>query len=161
MHPRTATYPVAPDLASLLRWPPTLPRVPRPWTSPPYRGGLRRCTMSLSSGPYLPAKVGSGAAMCQMAPASASSRGSSEAATCPTTPSGLWTIGIKKDLTALGTQLGSHISKVCSRVTEAPARHVGMRHHHNLQDVRTSRYSAAQHCSVARLPTHRHGWQGM
>jgi hypothetical protein len=44
MHPRTATYPVAPDLASLLRWPPTLPRVPRPWTSPPYRGGLRRCT---------------------------------------------------------------------------------------------------------------------
>jgi hypothetical protein len=36
-------------------------------------------------------------------------------------PNGLWTIGIKKDLAALGKQLGSCVSKACSCVTEAYA----------------------------------------
>jgi hypothetical protein len=36
-----ATCPMAPDLASLLRRAPTLPRVPQLQTSLPYRGGLR------------------------------------------------------------------------------------------------------------------------
>jgi hypothetical protein len=60
--------------------------------------------MSLSSGPCPPTEVGS------------------DAATCPMDPSGLWTIGIKKGLAALGMQLGSRVTNVCSRVTEAPAR---------------------------------------
>jgi hypothetical protein len=108
--------------------------------------------MSLSSGPHLPVGVASG---------SASSRGSSGVATCPTAPNGLRTTGIKKVLAILGMQLGSRVSKMRSCVTETSARHVDMRRHHNLQDVGTSRYSAAQQCSAARLPTHRHGWQGM
>jgi hypothetical protein len=35
VHTRTASYPVASQLTSLQRWPPTLTRVPRPRTSPP------------------------------------------------------------------------------------------------------------------------------
>jgi hypothetical protein len=44
---------------------------------------------------------------------------SSDAATYPTAPSGLWTTGIKKGLAAPGTQLDSHVSKARLRVTEA------------------------------------------
>jgi hypothetical protein len=40
---------------------------------------------------------------------------------CPTTPGGPWTTGIKKDLAALRTQLGSRVSKARSCATEAPA----------------------------------------
>jgi hypothetical protein len=75
MHPHAATYPAASNLTSLSRWAPILPHVPRPRTLPPYRGGLRRCHMSLSSGPHLPNEVGFGAAMCLMAPGSAFLRG--------------------------------------------------------------------------------------
>jgi hypothetical protein len=46
----------------------TLSRALRLWTLPPSCGGLRRCHMSYGSGPRLPAKVGSGAATCPMAP---------------------------------------------------------------------------------------------
>jgi hypothetical protein len=46
--------------------------------------------------------------------------GSSGAATCPTTPGGLWTTGIKKGLVVLGTQLDSRVSKARSCVTEVP-----------------------------------------
>jgi hypothetical protein len=62
-----ATCPAALDLASLPRWPPALPRVPRPRTSPPYRGGLQRCHVSHGPGPHLPAEVGSDVAMCPVA----------------------------------------------------------------------------------------------
>jgi hypothetical protein len=62
MHPLTAMCSSAPDLTSLPRWAPALPRVPQLPTSPPCRGGLRRCHVFLSSGPRLPAEVGSGAA---------------------------------------------------------------------------------------------------
>jgi hypothetical protein len=82
-----------------------LPRVPQLRTSPPCRGGLRRC---------------------HVAPASPPREESSGAATYPTAPSGLWTTGIKKGVAALGTQLGSHVSKAWSRVTEAPARREDM-----------------------------------
>jgi hypothetical protein len=50
-------------------------------------------------------------------------------------PSGLRTTGLKKGLAALGTQLGSLVSKVRSRITEVPTRYVDKRHHHNMQDV--------------------------
>jgi hypothetical protein len=97
----------------------------------------------LSSGPHLPAKVGSGAPTCPMALGSVSPSGElrrchvflsfgphlpaevgSGAATYPTASSGLWTTGIKKGLAALGTQLGSHVYKTRSYVTEVPVRHV-------------------------------------
>jgi hypothetical protein len=45
---------------------------------------------------------------------------------CPTAPGGLWTTGIKKDLAALGTQLGSRVSKARPCVTEVPTRRVGL-----------------------------------
>jgi hypothetical protein len=78
--------------------------------------------------------------------------GSSGAATCPTPPSGLWTTGIKRSFTALKMQLGSHVSKVRSHVTEVPARHANRQCHHNLQDMQTCRYSVAQQCSPRCCP---------
>jgi hypothetical protein len=62
-----ATYPTAPDLASRLRWDPSLPRVLRLWTSPPDWGGLRRCHVPYGSKPRLLAEVSSGVTMCPMA----------------------------------------------------------------------------------------------
>jgi hypothetical protein len=88
----------APDLVSLLRWAPALSRVPQLRTSPPCRGGLRRCHMAPTSPPR---EENSGAA---------------------THPSGLWTTGIKKGLSALGTQLDLYVSKAWLRVTETSAR---------------------------------------
>jgi hypothetical protein len=107
------------DLASLLRWAPslphvlwlrlclperralTLPRVPQLRTSHPCRGGLRRC---------------------HVAPASPPREESSGAVTYPTTPSGLRTTGIKKGPVAPGTQLDSLVSKAWLCVTKVPAR---------------------------------------
>jgi hypothetical protein len=59
-----ATCPTAPDLASLLGRAPVLSRVTRLQTPPPYSEGLRCCYVSHSSGPRLPTREGSGAAMC-------------------------------------------------------------------------------------------------
>jgi hypothetical protein len=44
---------------------PALPRVPQLWTSPPYRGGLRRCHVAPASPPR---EESSGAAMYPMTP---------------------------------------------------------------------------------------------
>jgi hypothetical protein len=63
-------------------------------------------------------------------------------------PSGLWTIGIKKGLAAPGTQLGSHVSKALSRVTEAPASRANM----PLQ--------FGQPCNAAQLTTPGHDYNG-
>jgi hypothetical protein len=54
------------DLTSLQRWTLALPRVPWLWALPPREE---------SSGPHLPTEVGSGTAMCPMAPGSASLKG--------------------------------------------------------------------------------------
>jgi hypothetical protein len=45
----SATCPMAPDLASRLRWAPVLPHVLWLWTSPPSWGGLWRCHVSRGS----------------------------------------------------------------------------------------------------------------
>jgi hypothetical protein len=66
---------------------------------------------------------------------------------CPTAPGGLWTTGIKKGLAALGTQIGSHVSKARSCVTEAPA---------VVQAITLRPYSAAS----AQLTTPGHGYSG-
>jgi hypothetical protein len=78
-----------------------MPHVPQLRTLPPCRGGLW---------------------CCHVAPASHPREESSNAATYPMAPSGLWTTRIKKGLAVPGTQLGSHVSKARLRVTEAPAR---------------------------------------
>jgi hypothetical protein len=139
MHPRAATQAVALNHTSLQRWAPEPPRVPRPWTSPPCQGELRCCHVFHGSGLYLPERRApalsrvpqlrtlppcrGGLRRCHVAPASPPREESSGAATYPMIPSGLCTIGIKKDLAAPVTQLGSHVSKARPRVTEAPARH--------------------------------------
>jgi hypothetical protein len=78
-------YSMTPDLAPLPRWALVLPRVSRPRTSPPYRGELKRCHVSLSSKPCFPIEVGSSASMCllralppveQTAPTTRSMKGS-------------------------------------------------------------------------------------
>jgi hypothetical protein len=74
-------------------------------------------------------------------------RGAPGAATCPTAPGGLWTIGIKKGLAALGTQLGSRVSKAHSCITKAPA---------DVQAATLHLYSVAS----AQLNTPRHGYRG-
>jgi hypothetical protein len=64
VYPHTATYPIAPDRASLLRWVSALPGAPQPRSSASYRGGLQRCHVPHGPGARLPIKVGSGAATC-------------------------------------------------------------------------------------------------
>jgi hypothetical protein len=46
----------------------TLPHDLQLRTLPPYRGGLQRYHVPYGSRPHLPVEVGSGAAMCHMAP---------------------------------------------------------------------------------------------
>jgi hypothetical protein len=97
--------------------------------------------MFLSSGPRLPAEVGSDTITCPMASGSTFPRVelrrchvflssgphlpakvSPGAATYPMALIGLWTTGIKKGISSPGTQLGSHVSKARVRVTKALAR---------------------------------------
>jgi hypothetical protein len=142
VHPHTATQAVVLDHTSLQRWAPEPPRVPRPRTSPPCRGGLRRCHVSHGSRLCLPERRAptlprvpqlrtsppcrGGLRCCHVAPVSPPREESSGAATYPTALSGLCTREIKKGMTAPGTQLGSHVSKARSRVTEVPARRADM-----------------------------------
>jgi hypothetical protein len=67
VYPRTATYPVTSDLASLPRWVPALPHARWPWTLAPYQGGLWHCHVPRGPGSRLPTEVSSGAATCLMA----------------------------------------------------------------------------------------------
>jgi hypothetical protein len=113
------TCPVARNLTFLLRWAPVLPRVP-----------LAPDLTSLSRwAPVLPR-----ISWLRAVPLQGESFG---AATCPTTPNGLWTTEIKKGLVVLVTQLGSRIFNVRLRITEAPTRRAGKRCHHDLQTVQT------------------------
>jgi hypothetical protein len=103
--------------------------------------------VSHGSGLYRPER---GAPVLPCAPrlgALPSWEGSSGATMCPTTLDGLWTIGIKKGLAALGTQLGSCVSKVCLYVNEAPA---------DVHAATVHPYSAAS----AQLTTPGHGYRG-
>jgi hypothetical protein len=103
MHPHAVMCHAAPDLASLSRWAPVLPRVLQLWTSHLRQGKLRRCHVSHGTGPRLPAGEGSGAV------------------THPIVPCGPRASSIKKGLAGLAMQLGSRISKECSRVFKTPA----------------------------------------
>jgi hypothetical protein len=114
------------------------PRIPQLRTSPPCRGGLQRCHVSHGSGlcllerraPALPRvpqlrtspPYQGGLWRYHVASALHPREESSGATTYPMAPSGLCTTGIKKGLTAPGTQLSSHVSKARSYVTEALAR---------------------------------------
>jgi hypothetical protein len=60
--------------------------------------------MSYGSGPHLPAEVGSGAA------------------TCPAAPCGLWASSVKKSLSVMPVQLGTHVPNVRAQVFNAPDR---------------------------------------
>jgi hypothetical protein len=68
MHPHAATCPTTLNLATLPRWALALPCVQWLWTSPPNRGGLRCCYVSSGFEPHFLAEVGSGGAVCHMAP---------------------------------------------------------------------------------------------
>jgi hypothetical protein len=58
---------VTPDLASMPRGALVLPRILRPWTLPPCRGGLRCYHVFRSHGRRLPVEAGSSDAMCSVA----------------------------------------------------------------------------------------------
>jgi hypothetical protein len=81
------------------------------YPSTPDLSSLPRWALALPRGPWLRALLPRGE--------------SSDATTSPTAPSGLWTTGIKKGLAALGTQLGSRVSKACSCITKVPVRRAG------------------------------------
>jgi hypothetical protein len=86
-----ATCPMAPDLASRLRWALALSCVLWLQTLSPGWGRLRRCYVSYDSGPHLPAEVGFGAV------------------TCPTGSPWAMSLSIKKRLTGLTVQIGMHV----------------------------------------------------
>jgi hypothetical protein len=142
---------------------------PAALTLPPCQVGLRPCHVSSGFEPHLPAREGSGAAMCTMAldPASLLGRAlepprgqrlrtlppcreGSSAATHPAIPCGLRASSIKKNIAGLSKQLGSLVSKAHMHVFKASdigaimgARRAGGWCIKCLQDVRTSGYSAA------------------
>jgi hypothetical protein len=121
----TITCSAAPDLASLLRWAPTLPHVSQLRTLPPWWCELWCCHVSHGSELCLPER---GALLLPRIPrlrALSSWEESSGVATCPTAPGGLWTTWIKKGLATLSTQLGSRVSKSRSCVTEVTIRCAG------------------------------------
>jgi hypothetical protein len=128
-----AMCPMAPDLATRLRWALALLRVICLWTSPPSWDGLRRCHMSYGSRPRLLAEVGSGAA------------------TCPAGPYEPWASSIKKSLPGLPVQLGTHVPNARVRVFSAPHVRFIMR----LQDVQADSVvntcKACRHASTALL----------
>jgi hypothetical protein len=101
----------------------------------PCWGELRRYHMSHDSGLCFPER---GAPVLPRVPrlrALPSWEGSSGVVTCPTAPNRSWTIWIKKGLAALGTHLGSRVSKAHSCITKAPAWYAGC-------------YSVSLQCSV-------------
>jgi hypothetical protein len=110
----------ASDRASLLGRASVPPHAPRHRTLPPYSGGRRCCHVPHRFGPCLPAREGS------------------DAATYPTALNGPRASGIKKGLAGLSMQLGSHVSKSCSHVTEVHVRCVGSRCHLDLQTMQIS-----------------------
>jgi hypothetical protein len=75
VHPRATTHAVASDHTSLQRRASEPPCVPRPRTSPPCRGELRRRHVFRGLGPRLLVEVSSGAATCPRAPGSTFLRG--------------------------------------------------------------------------------------
>jgi hypothetical protein len=114
-----ATHSSVPDLASPSRWAPTLQRVPWLWALPSREESFDAATCS--SAPGL-ASLSRWAPTLSRGPGLASPRGELRCCHVPYGPSGLWTTGIKKGITASGTQLVSHVSKARSRVIKAPTR---------------------------------------
>jgi hypothetical protein len=108
--------PMALDLTSRLKWAPALPRVLYLRTSPPNRGGLRRCHVSYGSGPHIPVEVVSGASMC------------------PAGPYGPRVSSINKSIAGLPMQLDTHVPNTRVHVSKAPHVRAIMR----LQDVQAS-----------------------
>jgi hypothetical protein len=124
-----ATCPATLDLTSLLSWAPAPPHVPQLRTSPPCQGGLRRCHVSHGSGaatcssaPDL-ASLPRWAPVLSRGPGLASSRGELRCCHVPHGPQRAVDHRNKEGPSCPGTQLGSHVSKAQSRVTETPARH--------------------------------------
>jgi hypothetical protein len=155
-----------------------LPHVLQPQTMPSCLGGLWCNHMSHDFRPSLSVLEGSGAATHPPAPDLAPpwrwapvlprvlwlqtplshSRGLRCSHVSHCSP---WAPRIKKGLAIQGMQRDSHVSKARTRVTEAPARCEGRRHHQGMQDVWTGRNSAMLQCGAVRLATLRHGWQGL
>jgi hypothetical protein len=117
------TFSSASDLTSLSRWAPALPRVLWLRVLPPREESSGAVTCS--SAPDLISLPRWDPALPR-GPVLASPRGGLQCCHVPHGPNGLWTTGIKKGLAAPGTQLGLHVSKARSRVTEAPVRRADM-----------------------------------
>jgi hypothetical protein len=111
------------DLGSLPRWAPALPRVP--WLRALLPREESSDAATCSSTPDL-ASLLRWAPVLPCGPGLTSPRGELRCCHIPHDPNGLWTTGIKKCLAAVNTQLGSHVSKAQSRVTEAPVRRADM-----------------------------------
>jgi hypothetical protein len=179
MHPCTATYLVAMDLASLPRWAPVLPRVPQRQSSPSCRGGLWRRHMLVVPDlaflhrwalalPHVPQLQTSppfrgGLRHCHVPHGSGLCLPEGELRCCHMSHSLQRVVDHKNKgrsscprhaarLTCFDGTLTHYwgIYKTCARWD-----------HHNLEGVHTCRYSVAQQSSAARLTAHRHSWQGM
>jgi hypothetical protein len=118
-----ATCSSAPDLTSLPRWAPALPRFPWLRALPPIEessgGAMCSSALDLTSLPrWSPALPRS--------PGLASPRGELRCCHVPHGPQRAVDHRNKKGLAAPGTQLGSHVSRARSRVTKASARRADM-----------------------------------
>jgi hypothetical protein len=125
VHPRAATYAVASDHTSLhKRWALPPPRVPRPQTSPPWRGELRSCHVSRCPRPRLLAEVSSGAATFSLPGPCLLAEVSSGATTCPIAPG---STSLRGELRCCHVSHGSVLcfpergAPVLSRVARPPA----------------------------------------
>jgi hypothetical protein len=142
---------MSPDLVSPLRWAPALPHFLWLRTSPPDRGGLRRCHVSYGSEPRLPIEVGSSAATCPIAPDLASRL--RWASTLPRVPRvyAPRASSIKKNLANLPMQLGTHILNTRAHVSKAPHIRAIMRLQYVQSGNVINTYKACGQTSTVRL----------
>jgi hypothetical protein len=117
------TYSSGLDLAFILRWAPVLPRVSWLWALPLLEesSDAAMCSSALDL-----ASLPRWALALPRGPDLVSPRGELRCCHIPHGSQRAVDYGIKKGLSAPGMQLGSHVSKARSHVTEAPARHANM-----------------------------------
>jgi hypothetical protein len=138
MRPYAATYLTGLGSATPFRRAPVVPHIPRIRTLPPCTGGLWYHHPSHGSEPRLPVQEGSGAPKRLMAPDPASPLGMASV------PSWDLQVSVRMNNELFGSN-GETARLVRYRgaltCTEAPTSLAGRRHHHDLQDMQTSRYS--------------------
>jgi hypothetical protein len=154
MRPYAATYLAVLGSATPFKRAPVVPHIPQIRTLPPCTGGLRYRHTSRGSEPHLPVQEGSGAPKRPAAPNPASPLGMASV------PSWDLPVSVRMNNELFGSN-GEITRLVRYRgaltCTEAPTSLAGRRHHHDLQDMQTSRYSTVLQYYDTRQTARGHG----